>query len=289
MSTRRVIVLGATGMLGYAVYLYLRDSGKFEVRGTHRGLHRFSYEDELLRYDPLHDERVGQFVGRYDYVVNCIGIIKPYVEADRSITIYINSLFPHRLAAECGKIGARLIHITTDCVFSGATGSYDEDALHDAADLYGKSKSLGEPKACMVLRTSVIGREQHSRVSLVEWFLMQAGKGVNGFVNHWWNGVTTREYARIVEQIMEHGLFVEGIRHVFSNTLTKYEMLVEFSKAFHYEDTVIHPVHAPDRIDRTLKTKHADLLPRLHLRSFTEMIGDLLTPAVGNRVLSEPR
>ncbi len=276
MNNSRIVVLGATGMLGSAVYLYLRDRGKFEVRGTHRAVHRVPYQGELHFYDPLRDERIEKFAGRGDSVVNCIGVIKPYVNVDRSVTIYVNSVYPHRLAVECGRIGAKLIHITTDCVFSGASGSYDEDAPHDALDLYGRSKSLGEPAGCMVLRTSIVGREQHSRVSLVEWFLKQEGKEVNGFVNHWWNGITTREYARIVEHIVDRGLYIEGVRHVFSDTLTKYEMLGQFKRIFRYDDTLIHPVDAPERCNRALVTKYADLLPRLQVRPFAQMLDDLL-------------
>lgn len=279
MSRQRFVVLGATGMLGSAVYLYLRDSTQCEIVGTHRGLHNVTYRSELIFYDPVPDASVKGFVGRGDVVVNCIGVIKPYVERDKGVTIYINSLYPHRLARECRQIGASLIHITTDCVFSGNVGSYDEDAPHDALDLYGKSKSLGEPPECMVLRTSIIGREQHSRVSLVEWFLKQRGGEVRGFVNHSWNGITTREYARAVEQIVDNRLYVEGVRHIFSDTLTKYEMLTTFGRLFNY-DTVIHPIDAPERCDRTLTTKYADLLPKLTLRSFEDMARDLLIPPV---------
>jgi dTDP-4-dehydrorhamnose reductase len=266
-------------MLGSAVYLYLRDSTRFETVATHRGLRNVPYRDELIFYDPVSDASVKGFVGRGDVVVNCIGVIKPYVEIDKEVTVYVNSLYPYQLARECRQIGARLIHISTDCVFSGNIGSYDEDAPHDALDLYGKSKSLGEPAECMVLRTSIIGREQHSRVSLVEWFLRQRGEEIRGFVNHLWNGITTREYARVIEQIVDKRLYVEGVRHVFSGTLTKYEMLTSFRRLFNHE-TVIHPVDAPERCDRTLTTKYADLLPKLTLRSFEDMVRDLLIPPV---------
>ncbi len=120
----------------------------------------------------------------------------------------------------------------------------------------------------------------------MEWFLKQKGKEVNGFVNHWWNGVTTREYARIVEQIVDQGLYFESIRHVFSDALTKYEMLVQFRNLFQYHDTIIHPVDAPEKIDRTLATKYADLLTKLQIRSFGEMVNDLLVGPGGLEIFS---
>lgn len=277
MSTHRFAVLGATGMLGSAVYLHLRGAPGVAVCGTCRRPHNVPYADELISYDPLKGDAVGGFVGRGDTVVNCIGLIKPYVENDLAVTIYVNSVYPHRLAAECRRVGARLIHITTDCVFSGRSGSYDEDAVHDAVDLYGRSKSLGEPRDCLVLRTSIIGREPHSGVSLVEWFLKQHGPEVNGFTNHWWNGVTTGEYARIVERVVTQELYVEGTRHVFSETLTKYEMLLKFREVFR-RDTAVHAAEAPERSDRTLATKYPEFLRRLRIARFDEMVRDLLTP-----------
>lgn len=281
MNARRVVVLGATGMLGSAVYLHVRDATRYAVAGTHRGRHDVPYRHELLSYDPLEEPSIGGFVGRGDVVVNCIGIIKPYVEQDRELTVFINALYPHRLARECRRIGADLIHISTDCVFSGDRGSYDENAPHDARDLYGKSKSLGEPADCLVLRTSIIGREPHSGVSLVEWFLKQRGE-INGFTNHRWNGLTTRECARVLDQIIERRLYVDGVRHLFSDTVTKYEMLMSFRRVFH-SDVVVRPVNAPERCDRTLATAHQDLLPRLTLRPYAEMVHDLLASPVARR------
>lgn len=281
MRKPRIVVLGATGMLGSAVYLYFRDSPKFEVIGTHRGIHRVPYAEQLVYYNPLSSWAVDRLIRSGDYVVNCIGIIRPYVERDKFDTIFINSLYPHLVASQCQKIGARLVHITTDCVFSGVRGLYTEDDPHDALDIYGKSKSLGEPDGAMVLRTSIIGREQHSYVSLVEWFLKQDGQEVNGFVNHWWNGITTQEYARIIERIVTKDLYVDGIRHIFANQLTKYDMLVEFRRILDSQ-IAIRPVEAPAKCDRTLATKYDDLLPALEIRSFREMLNDLVSFSQGS-------
>lgn len=166
-----------------------------------------------------------------DIVINCIGIIKQRKEAEnRYLSIGINSWLPHKIARLCAENGARLIHLSTDCVFDGTRGGYREDELTNATDLYGRSKALGETdkteKNAVTLRTSIIGRElAEPKQSLIEWFLSQQGKTIKGFERAIYTGFTTHEMARIIVRVIDtpdlYGLF-----HVASAPINKYDLLV---------------------------------------------------------------
>lgn len=165
---------------------------------------------------------------RADAVVNCIGIVKQAAEAkDPASSIIVNSLFPHRLAGACEEVGARLIHISTDCVFSGRRGSYSEDDIPDPVDLYGRSKLLGEtiaPRA-LSIRTSIIGRELGSSYGLLEWFLREEGQTVGGYARAVFSGFPTRALARHLAYLIECAPEVSGLRHLASTPISKYDLL----------------------------------------------------------------
>ena len=167
---------------------------------------------------------------RPEAVVNAVGIVKQQPETTDSIAnIEINALLPHRLAGLCKDTGARLVHFSTDCVFSGRTGYYREDDPSDADDLYGRCKFLGEVSEphCITLRTSIIGRELARKKSLFEWFLAQGGT-VYGYRQVIYSGFTTNEMARIVEKILVERPRASGIYHVSSEPISKYELLCLF-------------------------------------------------------------
>jgi dTDP-4-dehydrorhamnose reductase len=209
-----------------------------------------------------------------EYVINCLGIIKPFIESTGVInTILINSVFPHVLAEYCQSRRIKLINITTDCVYTGKNGLYTEDDAHDCQDLYGMSKVMGESTECMTLRTSIIGNELHKDASLVAWVKSQAGKQVRGFTNHWWNGVTTHTYAYICEQIMEGNLWKKGIFHVFSDIVTKFELLGLLNEHFGLEITIEECAPGVD-CNRTLSTVK-DLNGRLQIPSILDQIKEL--------------
>jgi dTDP-4-dehydrorhamnose reductase len=162
-----------------------------------------------------------------DVVINCVGIIKQLAAAKNPLTaITINSLFPHRLALACKVAGSRLIHISTDCVFSGMKGNYTEEDFSDAADLYGRTKFLGEVDYphCVTLRTSIIGHELKGCYSLIDWFLAQAGR-VNGYTGAIYSGFTTVEMASIIADYVIPNPSLSGLHHVSSEPISKYELL----------------------------------------------------------------
>lgn len=181
-------------------------------------------------------------------VVNCIGIVKQTEAAkDPLVSIEVNSLFPHRLARLCRSTGVRLIHISTDCVFSGHKGNYNEDDLSDAEDLYGRTKFLGEVsgEGCLTIRTSMIGRELETSHGLIEWFLSQEGKTVNGYKRSIFTGFTTNALADIIAKIITENKNLQGIWHVASEPISKFDLLTLVKKVYdlHIEirpdDTVV--------------------------------------------------
>jgi len=163
-----------------------------------------------------------------DVVVNCIGIVKQAEAARDPLTsIEVNSLFPHRLARLCRTKGIRLIHISTDCVFSGHKGDYKESDLSDAEDLYGRTKALGEVsyKGCLTIRTSMIGRELETSNGLIEWFLNQEDKTISGYKKSVFSGFTTNALAEIIAGIITKNPELHGVWHVASEPISKFELL----------------------------------------------------------------
>jgi dTDP-4-dehydrorhamnose reductase len=193
---------------------------------------------------------------------------------DITAAIKINSLFPHVLAKWCNSSKINLIHITTDCVYSGLKGKYVESDLHDALDDYGKSKSLGEcPDKAMMLRTSIIGEEIHKHASLIAWAKSQKGKTIMGFSTHLWNGITTKQYARNCETIIDNGYYEHGIFHVFAeDDVTKLEMMHMFNDKYDLGMTIEEK--QPASCDRTLRTEK-ELNGKLHIPTVKQMIEEM--------------
>ena len=185
-------------------------------------------------------------------MINCVGLVKQLAEANDPLSaLPINALFPHRLARLCGLVNARLVHISTDCVFSGRQGGYTEADEPDALDLYGRSKLLGEvdyPHA-VTLRTSIIGEELESTHGLVGWFLAQQA-GVRGFTRAIFSGLPTCELAGVIRDYVLSRVELRGLYHVASDPISKYDLLrmvnEEYGKGLRIEpdDTL--------KIDRSL-------------------------------------
>ena len=209
--------------------------------------------------------------GNFDFVVNCIGLIKPYIDdADsekRNRAIEINSKFPYEIENWATRTGAKVIQIATDCVFSGKKGSYLETDEHDALDVYGKSKSLGEaPSSSMMhLRVSIIGPEAGRNTSLFEWVRNQPkGSNISGYTDHFWNGITTLHFAKIVRGVIENNLFAPGVFHVLpKNSVSKHDLVCSIAKHLKREDVVVVPNDTNSKIDRTLSTSNPDMNNRL--------------------------
>ncbi|CRM31885.1 SDR family oxidoreductase [Pseudomonas fluorescens] len=257
----KILVLGVTGMLGSAVFKYIASHTSHSVFGTMRGRGGRKYFDEkyaenfysdvdVLDYEAL----VGVFEqARPDVVINCVGLIKQLAQAkDPLSTLPLNSMLPHRLSKLCALIGARLVHISTDCVFTGEKGMYLESDISDAVDLYGKSKFIGEvqdqPHA-ITLRTSIIGHELASSASLVDWFLSQEG-AVKGFTKAIFSGVPTSELARIITDFVIPNPQLFGLYHVSAEPIDKFTLLNEIAKIYEKKIDIVPDDHLA--IDRSL-------------------------------------
>lgn len=238
----RVMVLGVTGMLGNAMFRVLSENSGLVVYGTARSESSRRYFAENLHSQIVvgvdvenHDSLVKAFAAvRPDIVVNCVGLVKQLADANDPLqAVPINTLLPHRLAALCQATAARLIHISTDCVFSGSKGNYLETDFPDAYDLYGRSKLLGEvdyPHA-ITLRTSIIGHELSGHRSLVNWFLAQQGS-IKGFTRAIFSGLPTVELAIIVRDVVLPHQELHGLYHVASKPINKFDLLQLVAKAY---------------------------------------------------------
>jgi len=272
----KVVVLGDTGMLGGMLKRYLEKQDDIDVVGLSRkdGLNVGPYFNEAQTLNAI------DVLDSPDFIINCIGAIKPVFndKARQTEAIYTNAVFPHELVSwnHRFEVGAKIIHITTDCVFDGADGGYTEKRPHNALDDYGRSKSLGEPDDCMVLRTSIIGPEWNgNKRSLLQWFL---GRGnVNGYDNHIWNGLTTLELSRCISDIINMELYSNGTYHLFSNDVTKYELL-RIMESWWKLGIAVHKTSAPHICNRTLRTTKS-LNNTLKPSGIEKMIEDL-TPFI---------
>ena len=272
-ATRRVttdtnvLVLGGTGMLGsMLVDVFSRAEG-IAVRATCRREGQPRQQKvrgkpvEWILFDAVTDEPIDLLV-QQAWVFNAIGIIKPLIREsdpqDVRRAVVINSLFPYRLADAAAEAGARVIQIGTDCVYSGREGKYTERSPHDALDVYGKTKSLGEVVAPHVLnlRCSIVGPEVRGHRSLLSWFLGQPNAAtIKGFANHLWNGLTTLHFAEIVLGLIRRKTLLAGTYHLIpADTVSKAQLLAEFASAFGRTDIRIDQIDVPEKIDRTLAT-----------------------------------
>lgn len=270
-------------MLGHKLCQLYRDV--FEVWTTFRGGYR-----NYARYGIFEPERTREGVDASDFnsivrtfaevqpdvVINCVGIIKQLKTAeDPIISLSVNSLFPHQLANLCRASSARMIHISTDCVFNGVKGMYTEEDHSNAEDLYGRSKFLGEVGApgCLTLRTSIIGRELQTSSGLVEWFLSSAGGQVKGYSQAIYSGFTTQALAHVIRDVLENHPQLEGVYQVSSESINKYDLLLLMRQAFGLEVEI--EKENTVRIDRSLDSSRFRSATGFTPPSWAEMIQEM--------------
>jgi dTDP-4-dehydrorhamnose reductase len=266
----KVIVLGASGMLGSMIVDVLSRDPTLNVTATVRekkladqfGGQIADVHWQLFDAAAPNLSNTLSILHGHEWVINAIGITKPLIHEDNSFeverAIGINSLLPYYIARQSEHSGAQVLQIATDCVFSGNKGGYEESDEHDALDVYGKTKSLGEVYAQQVhhLRCSIIGPEPKEHKFLLNWFIGQAlNADVNGYINHRWNGVTTLHFAKLCLGIMTKNMALPHLHHVLpEGDITKYELLQCFAKKYHREDVTITATEAAVSVDRTLTT-----------------------------------
>lgn len=245
----KILILGVTGMLGNSMFRFLSSDKALDVYGTARSSSVYSHFSRDLSNKLItnvdvenHDALVEVFNRvKPDIVINCIGLVKQLADANDPLkALPINSLLPHRLANLCKLSEARLIHISTDCVFSGKKGNYKENEFPDCYDLYGRSKFLGEVdySHAITLRTSIIGHELGGNRSLINWFLSSEGS-VKGFEKAIYSGFPTVEIARIIRYFVLPNKELHGLYHVASNPINKLELLKLVAEIYNKEIEII--------------------------------------------------
>jgi dTDP-4-dehydrorhamnose reductase len=230
----RILILGGDGMLGHQLFKQLRNNHNVRVTlrqdlAVYKRFTLFSTEITYPDIDVRSIDKLSEVLTDFhpDAVVNAVGIVKQLPEANESIpSLEINALFPHRMALLCKDIRARMIHLSTDCVFSGKKGNYKESDTSDPDDLYGRTKFLGEVtgKNCLTLRTSMIGLELSRKKNLLEWFLAQK-ETVQGYKEVIFSGFTTLELSRVIENMIVNYPDTSGIYHVSSDPISKFDLL----------------------------------------------------------------
>ena len=231
----RVLILGGGGMLGHRLWLASRDrlDSLTTIRGPYASIARLGAFERDRVIEGVDAAEFGTVVRAVDAaapdaIVNCIGIVKQLKAGSDPIpSIEINALFPHRLARLAADRGARVIHVSTDCVFSGRTGGYRETDISDADDLYGRSKRLGEVTGAgaLTIRTSMIGRELRGAHGLVEWLLAQRGGRVGGFTRAFFSGLTTAALADVIVRLLGRHPDLTGLYHVAADRISKFDLL----------------------------------------------------------------
>ena len=260
MSRPKALIIGATGMLGGAIASELRRCSFLTMEASRTEDIRFDASRDTL--DSLASKAE---LSRGDYIVNCIGLTKSHIEDKSSISVdlalCLNVSFPIALARFAESRALKVIQVATDCVFSGRSGNYSERSEHDAFDVYGKTKSLGEVESenVMLLRCSLIGPEKPGRRSLFfEWVRgLRSGSAVNGFMNHNWNGLTSTAFAKIVAGVIAADDFGPGLQHLVpTDSLTKHELIQLELDFLGRTDVEVRQFVDDKSVDRTLTTEH---------------------------------
>ena len=266
-----ILVLGANGMAGHTISLYFKEVG-FDV--TAYTTRPFPYVKNIIG-NALDIDNFKEMLlkGNFDVVINCIGILIQQSESRKDLASYLNGYLPHFLENFYKNSKTRVVHLSTDCVFSGKNAPYYENSPYDGETFYDRSKALGEiiNNKDLTLRMSIIGPDmQKSGVGLFNWFYAQSGT-INGYEKAIWNGITTIELARGIESAIDQGL--TGLYHLVPNeNISKYDLLSLFAKTFNKSDLSISPDVSVEQ-DKTLVNSRTDF--SYSVPSYTKMIEDM--------------
>jgi dTDP-4-dehydrorhamnose reductase len=282
----KILVLGASGMIGQTMFRVLAQHPGWQVTGAVRGQHYEGIKPGavLCGKDLCNSDHVAQLFlqAKPQVVVNCAGLTKHLPEGNQPIPALItNALLPHRLAEQCAIAGARLIHVSTDCVFSGATGNYRESDVPDATDVYGRTKVLGEVTAGQVLtlRTSTIGHENGTANGLLEWFLSQ--DECKGFRHAIFSGLPTVEFARVVRDLVIPNSSLSGLFHVGAAPIDKLSLLRLIARV--YRRSTLISEDDSFRIDRSLNSERFTLAAGYRAPAWPELIESMYSDYLSNR------
>lgn len=262
----RILVLGKTGMLGHVVYHYLAEKG-YDVVGT-------SSKQEIV-FDAFKNlEGLEDIINNVkpDVVINCIGILNKTAEDNKELAVKVNSLLPHYVDALSSKCNFKFVHVSTDCVFEGTKGEYNEESFPDAKSFYGRSKALGEinNNKSVTLRTSIVGPDENPKgIGLFQWFMKQDGTA-GGYTKVIWTGVTTIELAKCIEKAIINN--VTGLNHVVNNDfISKHDLLVLFKKYFNKDVNITEN----DQVESRKTLVRTDKSYDFEVPSYEEMVKEM--------------
>lgn len=247
MSSSKIFVFGANGMVGSYVHKYFKGS----IPVTRNNVD--ARQCVTLIQTPILD-KLG--IGKGDVVINLMEITNKRKETEQDFYL-VNATFPHLLADYCELKGVKMIHISTDCVFDGAKGNYSESERFTAKDIYGISKFLGEPPNCTVIRTSVIGENRNSDKDLLEWVRSHKNTDITGYTNHYWNGITCLQFAKVCEIIINDNRFWRGVRHIHSPYPVSKSWILEQVDRIYELHNNIHYKMTDTMCDRTLRSDYS--------------------------------
>lgn len=254
----KILIVGSKGMAGHIIKKYLEEK-KYDVYSTFRNKLNEKLEKNEFDLDVFDKEKLNEIIKRVEpnFIINCVGVLNKEAEDNPDVAIYVNGYIPHYLDRLSVKYNYKLIHITTDCVFSGKKGNYSEDDFKDADSYYGRSKAIGEVNnnKTLTIRTSIIGPDiNKSGIGLFNWFMGQNGK-IKGYSNVFWTGVTTLELAKAIEVSFVQN--ITGINHLINNEkISKYELLNLFKKYMGKNDVEIEEFRDYFSDKSLIKTKN---------------------------------
>ena len=273
----KILVLGKNGMLGHVVFTYFQESG-YETEGTVTHGEGIFYDANANMTDL--DKIIS--IEKPDVVINCIGILNQAAENNKVLAIKLNSLLPHYIAELSEKYQFKFIHVSTDCVFEGTIGKYDEESIPDATSFYGRSKALGEIKNArnLTLRTSIVGPDNNPKgIGLFEWFITQ-NENVGGYTEVIWTGVTTIELAKAMEKAINNNL--TGLQHVVNNDfISKKDLLELFKKYFNKNIEIVNNPNVVSKKTLVRTDKSFDF----SVPSYDQMIEDMKTWVLNHKEL----
>jgi dTDP-4-dehydrorhamnose reductase len=255
----KVLILGSSGMAGHVIKSYLERTGKFNIFDVSRSN---KYATPKFLIDITDFSALESIIqsNEFDYIINCVGILNQISEENPDVAILVNSYLPHFLEKITKSSKAKIIHLSTDCVFSGKRGNYIESDYKDGLGYYGQSKALGEisNNKDLTIRTSIIGPDLNvNGVGLFNWFINQKGK-ILGYSNAYWSGVTTIELAKFISDLLIKRNSITGVIHLTNNSkISKYELLLLIKKVFNLSNITIEE-YSKYHVDKSLVTTRQD-------------------------------
>ena len=294
LSRKKILVLGASGMLGHVLVDTLSKNISLDITATVRRPEfkmQFSSQIPSVHWKSLNLDQASiinnffENVGESDWVINAIGLIKQsIIDSSKDCVdqaLCMNAHFPHALARICEKNKTRILHVSTDCVFSGQKGHSIESHEPDALDVYGRTKYLGEVNhpRFHTIRSSLIGRSLHSKTGLLDWFLnLNRGEKIKGYGNHIWNGLSTLHFSKICLGIILNETPLPNILHLIPGSeISKLELLNMFAHHFNRTDVLVEPFSTETACDRTLATENPQLNREIWRNAGYEQVPSIAT------------